>query len=1079
MSNYEVDPNIKQILDLKNNKGVFPLTVDSAVVAHSPNGETTYLDSVVDYLYQQVTNKLRLYTEQDGTYTKGKAYPATMGVQNANNIHALQGTVNNYASILSALQQRVNAIDHTEDIVSINRTIQRLWSILTNLSEASEYSYQEIKFSDSQTLPPSDLDNTIYWKNQPMNNPQHLWLGIRTITIKRGEDGSPIITKGNAMVVPLRGPKGDKGERGERGENGTIGSPGTSYRPVLMYKWTDSRIDAPVAPTDPQNQGWTESPNNPEDENKYLWMTQNYLNMNNGTYINPTWSTPVCLSGEDGVGSDGTGIEFIFFRTNSINIIPDVNDLNAYRNGTVTQQGQFQTPNFPFIGYEGANIVSGNQWTDNPQGIELANKYEWASFRQSSNGEWDSFCEPFRWSMWGEDGIDGDGVEYIYYLCNDPNRWREQIQVHDNIDPRIWGNDSNYQNPEYIREGTGWTDEPQGVTESNMYEYVSSRKTKPKPGEPNKKIWDGYSQPVLWAKFGKDGLDGSTAEQGLSGPVVRFRGEYDSSIPGTNNPYINSSLNTVLSPTAIRYIDVVYVDANGQKTYYMVKPQQDGTRQPTTTPTNSEDWEEAVGYSFIAAEALYAHNAHIDNLSGYEFVVQDQNNYTVAGMTGGNVVNSVVNSNYQDNPVRIWAGSNATDNINLQGDTIPFKVFQNGKLKATNAQIKGDLSLDSLSLTGQSYYYNESSITLPQIDSTKHTVIFIITTSNATEVRAHSNDVLFALTNNTITTTSSAIALDKYKIYLAISVNDGGTNGWLIQNLNSLQIINNNATQHYSGIISTNSPSWDVTNDGQDTSTGSRPVIKLDLNKPVCTFNTIDLSSYQTAGVPSFSLAGTLIFKYANQVIATMRFEPKSVISINDMQLENTSNGDVIIKDLISYIIKEDGYYIEAPDSINPPIANYMQDNTYFQVQWGDSVNIPSGGLITVEPHITLNESFNYTTTTANYSNPVTTTTVSQNGFVVDKGSIVATDMPEGATVNTKDCIVFKDVTTDPNNEQYEVTNYGSRDIMIGGSTLYSGRSLLFKAATNAHIDFSDITTIDPENIYDTDPVEHGDPVNH
>jgi hypothetical protein len=51
MSNYEVDPNIKQILDLKINKGVFPLTVDSAVIAHSPNGETTYLDSVIDYLY--------------------------------------------------------------------------------------------------------------------------------------------------------------------------------------------------------------------------------------------------------------------------------------------------------------------------------------------------------------------------------------------------------------------------------------------------------------------------------------------------------------------------------------------------------------------------------------------------------------------------------------------------------------------------------------------------------------------------------------------------------------------------------------------------------------------------------------------------------------------------------------------------------------------------------------------------------------------------------------------------------------------------------------------------------------------
>lgn len=204
MDNYEVDPNIKQILDLKNNKGVFPLTIDSAVVAHSPSGETTYLDSVVDYLYQQVANKLRLYTEQDGTYTKGKAYPATMGVQNANNINTLQNTVNNYASILSALQQQVNNIDPTDDITSINNTIQELQDILSNLSEASEYSYQEIKFSDSLAMPPNNLDDTTYWKNQPIDNPQHLWLGTRTITIKRAEDGSPIITKSDAVVVSLR-----------------------------------------------------------------------------------------------------------------------------------------------------------------------------------------------------------------------------------------------------------------------------------------------------------------------------------------------------------------------------------------------------------------------------------------------------------------------------------------------------------------------------------------------------------------------------------------------------------------------------------------------------------------------------------------------------------------------------------------------------------------------------------------------------------------------------------------------------------------------------------------------------------
>ena len=1064
MSNYEVDPNIKQILDLKSNKGVFPLTVDSAIIAHSPNGETTYLDSVVDYLYQQTANKLRLYTEQDGVYTRGKAYPATMGVQNANNINALQGTVNNYASILSALQQQINNMDYTDDITSINNTIQRLQGILNNLSEASEYSYQEIKFSDSQTLPPSDLDNTTYWKNQPMDNPQHLWLGIRTITIKRGEDGRPIITKGAAMVVSLQGPKGERGERGDRGANGSIGSPGTSYRPVLMYKWTNSRTVVPTTPTDPLNQGWTENPNNPQGENKYLWMTQNYIDMSNSTYVNPTWSTPVCLSGEDGVGTDGAGIEFIFFRTNDINTTPNVNDLNIYKNGTTTQQTQFQTENFPFIGHNGANIVSGNQWTDNPQGIQSDNKYEWASFRQSSGGTWNVFCTPFLWSVWGEDGIDGDGVEYIYYRCNEPNKWAEHPVYGDTTDPRNWKNDSDYQNTEYIREGSGWSDDPKGVGESNIYEYVSIRKKQAYGLDPREKTWGEYSQPVVWAKFGRDG---QAAEQGLSGPVVRFRGQYDS-----NTTYINSSLDTTLSSTDIRYIDVVYTINNNQTNYYMVKPLQGGTRQTSTSPTNSENWEQATGYSFIAAEALYARNAHIDNLSGYEFVVQDNptNNHIVAGMTGGTVEDSVVANNHTNNPVRIWAGSNAESQLNLTSNAIPFKVYQNGKLKATNAEIKGDLLLDSLSLTGNqgSYYYNEEEITLPQVDSSKHTVIFIITTFNATEVGAHSGDTLFALSNN-ITTTSSTVTLDKYKIYLAISVSDGGTKGWLIQNLNSLQIANN-TNNHYSTIISESKPTWDIYNEGQDTSNGSIPLIKLLENKQLCTFETVNTSGYNNVTNKKFSLSGKIYCKYGNNIIATITISPKNVTYIGNNSLNSTSSGTVTMEDIIMNY-NTGGITVETLNQINAPTISFDSNHTYLQVSWGDVVNISSGDIITIEPHITLQESFTYTSTVTNSSEPVTTTTVGQNGFVIDKGTIVAVDMPAGATVNNKDCIVYKDVTTDANNERYEVTNYGNKDITIGGTTLNSGSSLLFKAVTNAHLDLSDITTIEAESIYDTDPI--------
>lgn len=1106
MSNYEVDPNIKQILDLKINKGVFPLTVDSAVIAHSPNGETTYLDSVVDYLYQQIANKLRLYTEQDGAYTKGKAYPATMGVQNANNINALQGTVNNYASILSALQQQVNDIDPTDDITSINNTIQRLWGILNNLSEASEYSYQEIKFSDSQTLPPNDLDNTTYWKTRPMDNPQHLWLGIRTITIKRGEDGRPIITRGDAMIVSLQGPKGEKGDKGDKGDSGKDGTgipgiPGKSYRPVLMYKWTSSRTVGPNAPTNPQSEGWTESPNNPEGENKYLWMTQNYIDIDDSTYVNPTWSTPVCLSGDDGVGSDGKGIEFIFFRTNNIDYTPTVNDLNAYKNGDATQQGYFKTDDFPFIGTDGANIVSGNQWTDNPQGIQLDAKYEWASFRQSNNGEWDYFCAPFRWSMWGEDGIDGDGVEYIYYRCNDANKWGKYPGYQDGTDPRNWSHDPQYQDPEYIRddvrwdgtsEGIGWSDDPRGVGASAMYEYVSIRKTQAVDGSPNKKEWGVYSQPVLWAKFGKDGKDGQDAQaasQGLSGPVVRFRGEYD---PAATPLYENSSLDTQRPATDIRYIDVVYVvdEVNNQTNYYMVKSEAGGTKQTRANPETSDDWEQATGYSFIAAEALYARHAHIDNLSGYEFVVQDNNNHVVAGMTGSNVTNSVVNSsnNSASTPVRIWAGSDAENNINLQDDNIPFKVFQDGKLKATNAEIKGDLSIDSLLLTGNegSYYYNKSAITLPKINDDNHKVIFIITAGTGTIVSASTGDVLFAFSNNNMQTTNST-TLSTYKIYLAISINNGQNSGWLLQNLNALELQASMGTVSRDIIedLVVENGYWTIYSDVRE----DQMKLYLYLNRNlgnIYSFTTINTSSpsYPSATNPVFSIQGNIDFEKENgDHLATLYLDPMQPQGISNLG-SGEQSGYITMGSIIDTYNEHENdtpkkIYLDGTEWTIHIYSNpndHTQD--YIEILMPLKEGIDGATPIKAIPSISLIESFNYVATTNNAA-PATTSTVSSNGFVIKDGSIVATDMPEGATVNMKDCIVYKDVTGTAANNQYEVVNFGTSNITIGNRIVNPNEAIIVKAKPNTQIDFSDITAIDASDIYDIDPAEQGDPVNH
>ena len=141
-----------------------------------------------------------------------------------------------------------------------------------------------------------------------------------------------------------------------------------------------------------------------------------------------------------------------------------------------------------------------NGWTDRPSGITSIYKYEWVSTRKYDLVKelWGEFSEPAIMSRWGEDGKDGDGIEYIYKRTTDE------------INPGAptvadWENEnSDYQtNDEYVKflEHLGWTDEPIG-TEKNGYkfEWVSVRKQKDG-------VWQQFSTPALWSSYGKDGDD--------------------------------------------------------------------------------------------------------------------------------------------------------------------------------------------------------------------------------------------------------------------------------------------------------------------------------------------------------------------------------------------------------------------------------------------------------------------------------------------------------------------------------------------------------------------------------------------
>lgn len=344
---------------------------------------------------------------------------------------------------------------------------------------------------------------------------------------------------------------------------------GTSAdRIVMLYKRTGSATDYgnmpksdegyPYSYTISAQTVWHESPgNNTGASTAYLWMTSNYYSNKKHTgtdtiyTVTDNWQTPICLTGEPGHdGEDGTDIEFIYFRTSEDNW--PFGDLDDYNNIDVSLLNANQTDDYPcnlttsddikYYDPEGTfnNPASGDLhdvWTDNPLGVTHEYDREYVAIRKKVNKQWIQFCKPFLWSKFGEDGLDGDGVEYIFCQVGE----NEEDFQGKKYNPAEW--DAN-QKDEYLGQDESsyaewqaipiiWTDDPSGVGINNRYEYVSVRKKRAITND-NKsdfisdwdhgdeytvgsgasahtytigdKVWFKYSEPAIWAHFASDAL---------------------------------------------------------------------------------------------------------------------------------------------------------------------------------------------------------------------------------------------------------------------------------------------------------------------------------------------------------------------------------------------------------------------------------------------------------------------------------------------------------------------------------------------------------------------------------------------
>lgn len=258
------------------------------------------------------------------------------------------------------------------------------------------------------------------------------------------------------------------------GEHGTDGKDGKDYEWIFART---SEYEAPAQPLTSQQddyvpsssetsdgQVWTDNAVGPDSDTPYEWASKRVkVNDTWGEFTHPALWAKFSFDGAPGV--DGTDVEWIFKRTSS----------NT-------------APNTPSTSDEDGYVPSG--WTNNPTGPNSERPYEWTCVRYKTGGHWSGYSGASLWAKWsfdGADGVDGEGVEYIFTRTEteDPGTVPDVPTA------------AEYDNPP-----APWTDDPTGVDATYRYEWVSKR---------NKVegVWGAFSSPSIWARYSYDGQPGN------------------------------------------------------------------------------------------------------------------------------------------------------------------------------------------------------------------------------------------------------------------------------------------------------------------------------------------------------------------------------------------------------------------------------------------------------------------------------------------------------------------------------------------------------------------------------------------
>lgn len=630
----------------KDDKDLWNSKADKSYVDAEQSKAKSYTDEQISAVNKNVANTLQDYTTKeysDSIYSNKDSVNSSLSDINKQILSKADKTY------VDSVKHHVDQID--SDITTNHYTKQQVDDKLDDVQgkdySVTRFDLQGNKLTLDQTngkqrqviLPIQPESSQVVTKDQ-LNAQLTQYVktnSIKTLTVQQGADQAiynPILSD---KIIQISG--GD-------------GSANNRYVPYFQN--TTSNTEAPLVPdngkfphdcTDPVQRKWSTS-STIRQKGEFTWVTYAYINSLNSPQL---WVSPICITGENGEdGVDTTKREFIY-RT-STTADPDfyVPDTSLNSDGYI-----------PF------------GWSGSPNGVDEVNQYEWMCYRDKANDVWSKWKplgnnqKPLIWSHFGVNGVDADGIEYIYYAgkeapSDNPSSWYTNQQSSDG------GVDTNgilYNSNNYIPKDSKWEQDPVDLTGEQygqgFYQFVSIRK-KMSDNDSGKKYWHQYSNPTLWSYYAIDG------EQGLKGSPLRYAGEYKE-----NTVYYDGtvSINGIYYQDYVMYKNVYYICTSWQK----------GTDdQWSKTPDSAEYFKPVSMTDAQFINQLISNKAYIEELSSKEVVITDNDNI-VAGMTSGNAIqHSSLPSSINKGDIRIWAG-NIPQSGNL--NEARFTVDSSGNMK--------------------------------------------------------------------------------------------------------------------------------------------------------------------------------------------------------------------------------------------------------------------------------------------------------------------------------------------------------------------------------------------------------------